>query len=112
MPDNKTVWTCKVTDDKPAVRLEDIPARQLVEVERQTDTSWLYLVGAPIQDVGRALAMYDRCCALVGVEPAEQSAGELLARFDLVEDDRPTMYEGGLPDPKADELTTVPLSGS
>jgi hypothetical protein len=32
---------------------------------------------------------------------------ELLDSFELVDDDRPDRYSGGLPDPKAGELTTA-----
>lgn len=107
MPDErKTVWTCKVNASH-TVRLEDIPARQLIDLESSLGTTWLMLVAAPLREVAWALAMYERCCALAGVEPGELSAGDLLARFELVEDDRPDSYSGGLPDPKAEDLTTV-----
>ena len=107
MPDDrKTVWTCKVNGSH-TVRLEDIPARQLIDLETSLGTTWLMLVAAPLREVSHALAMYERCCALAGVEPEELTAGELLGRFELVDDDRPDSYSGGLPDPKAEDLTTA-----
>jgi hypothetical protein len=106
MSDRKTSWVCKV-DDQHTVRLEDIPARQLVDLETSLETSWLVLVGAPLQKVPMALAMYERCCALAGVEPRDVTSGELVEMFELVDDDRPMSYSGGLPDPKADDRTTV-----
>jgi hypothetical protein len=102
----RTVWTCKVADGK-VVRLEDIPARQLGDLETRFGVSWLELVGRPLGDSQHALAMYEKCCGLVGTEPADLTVRQLLDSFELVDDDRPEMYVGGLPDPKAGELTTA-----
>lgn len=106
----RTVWVCKVTPDR-TVRLEDIPARQLADIETKFSTSWVRLVSRPFDfedpNVEQALAMYERCCSLAGVEPRELTAGELSRIFDLVDDDRPDYYIGGLPDPKAEEAVTA-----
>jgi hypothetical protein len=101
----RTVWTCKI--GSRTVRLEDIPARQLGDLETRFGVSWLDLVGRPLVDSQHALAMYERCCALVGVEPQELTVRQLIDSFVLVDDDRPDAYSGGLPDPKAGELTTA-----
>jgi hypothetical protein len=106
----RTVLVCKVSPNR-TIRLEDIPAKDLSALEDQLGASWLYLVGAPMQDVDRALAMYRHCCQMAGVEPKELTAGELIAAFDTVVDDRPDAYTGGLPDPKADGQTTELSSG-
>ena len=102
----RTVWTCKVTPDR-AVRLEDIPARQLGDLETKLGVSWLDLVVRPLGESQYAIAMYERCCALAGVEPRDLTVREMVDIFELVDDDRPDMYVGGLPDPKADEAATV-----
>ena len=106
----RTVWTCKVSDSR-TVRLEDIPARQLVDVCAELNVSWLVLVGLPVENtpegIVRTLAMYEKCCSIAGVEPKNLTVRELLDAFELVDDDRPDLYVSGLPDPKADELTTA-----
>jgi hypothetical protein len=102
MPE-KNVWTCKV-DAEHTVRLDDIPARQLADLETELGTNWLTLVGTPLVKVTYCIAMFERCCALAGVPVRELTAGELMETFELVEDDRPVTYSGGLPDPKADDL--------
>jgi hypothetical protein len=109
MPDDRrTVWTCRV-DETHTVRLEDIPIEQLDPLENECGESWYLMVNAPLVRKPRTLlAIYRMCCELAGVEPAElPTAGEITAMFDLVDDDRPTMYSGGLPDPKAEDRTTV-----
>jgi len=102
----RTVWTCKVRDDR-VVRLEDIPARQLGDLETRFGVSWLELVGRPLGDSQHALAMYEKCCGLAGVDPADLTVRQLLDAFELVDDDRPEMYIGGLPDPKVAEPVTA-----
>ena len=102
----RTVWVCKVTPER-TVRLEDIPARQLGELESRFSVTWLDLVVRPLAESQYAIAMYEKCCALVGVEPRDLTVRELVDIFELVDDDRPEMYVGGLPDPKADEAATV-----
>ena len=102
----RTVWTCKVRDDR-VVRLEDIPARQLGELEARFSVTWLDLVVRPLADSQHAIAMYEKCCALASVEPRELTVRELVDIFELVDDDRPEMYVGGLPDPKAAEAVTA-----
>ena len=107
MPDDdrRTVWTCKV--GSTTVRLEDIPARKLADLETQLNTSWLTLVGRPLGEVSHAIAMYEKCCELAGVTPEELSTRQLLDAFELVDDDRPDIYEAGLPHPKADAPMTA-----
>ena len=102
----RTVWTCQVAPGR-LVRLEDIPARQLGDLESRFGVSWLELVGRPLGDSQHALAMYEKCCALAGVDVKELTVRELLDAFELVDDDRPEMYIGGLPDPKAVEAVTA-----
>ena len=106
-PARQTVWVCKV-DDTRTVRLEDIPAKDLIDLEQRFGGgNWLRFVVTPLYEVGVALAMYERCCALAGATPAELTVRELLDAFELVDDDRPDLYVSGLPDPKAGELTTA-----
>ena len=102
----RTVWTCQVAAGK-TVRLEDIPARQLADLETRLGVSWLELVGRPLADSAHALAMYERCCALAAVEPRDLTVRELLDAFELVDDDRPDLWIGGLPDPKAGDQATA-----
>jgi hypothetical protein len=101
----RTVWVCKVSPDK-TVRLEDIPARQLGDLETRLKVSWLDLVVRPLGESQYAVAMYEKCCELAGVEPRDLTVREIIDAFELVDDDRPEMYVGGLPDPKADEAVT------
>jgi len=75
--------------------------------ETRFGVSWLELVGRPLGDSQHALAMYEKCCGLAGVDPADLTVRQLLDAFELVDDDRPDMYIGGLPDPKAAEPVTA-----
>lgn len=108
MSDNprQTVWVCKV-DAEHTIRLEDIPAKDLGDLEKRLETSWLTLVGAPLGLTSHALAMYEKACQVAGVPPRDLTAGELLAAFELVDDDRPDYYRGTTPDPKAEDRQTV-----
>jgi hypothetical protein len=108
-PQRKTVWTCQVSPDR-TVRLEDIPARQLAELEQKFSASWIRLVSQPFDvlnpNVEQALAMYEKCCAIAGVEPKDLTAGQLSKIFELVDDDRPDQFtEGQIP--KAAESPTA-----
>ena len=104
-PQRQTVWVCKV-DDTHTIRLEDIPAKDLIDLEQKFGGgNWLRFVVTPLYEVGVALAMYERSCALAGVEPRDLTFKELVDRFELVSDDRPDSYSGGLPDPKVEDLT-------
>ena len=104
MPD-KTVWVCHV-DPTHDVRVEDIPIEQFADVEKRFDTSWLSILASPLRTSELAVAMYHKCAAIAGVEPKPLTAAQMLEVFELVDDDRPTMYAGGLPDPKAPESLT------
>ena len=108
MPDDrKTVWVCHVTPDH-TVRLEDIPIEEWTLLEKQLGESWLTLIAAPLHSSESTLAVHHLCCRRVGVIPEEgMAAGKVLAMFELVDDDRPDYWSGGLPDPKAAEQTTV-----
>lgn len=101
-----TDWVCTVTDGK-TVRLEDIPGTDWGPLEAETGDSWFQLAAAPLATSTRAMAVYRYCCRRVHEEPRDLTGGELWDVFNRVEDDRPTMYDGGLPDPKAGEQTTV-----
>jgi hypothetical protein len=104
-PQRKTVWTCQVSPDR-TIRLEDIPARQLAELETRFSVSWLELVGRPLATSSHSLAMYEKCCALAGVEPKDLTTRQLLDAFELVDDDRPDQFvEGQIP--KADATSTA-----
>jgi hypothetical protein len=51
--------------------------------------------------------MYEKCCGVAGVEPRQDiTVRDAVDLFELVDDDRPEMYVGGLPDPKAEEAAT------
>lgn len=102
----RTAWVCKVSADH-TVRLEDIPARQLTELETMLSVTWLDLVVRPLADSRGAIAMYEKCCFLSGVQPRELTVRELVDVYELVPDDLPETYTEGLPDPKADEAATA-----
>jgi hypothetical protein len=109
MPDEQrlTVWTVKVTPDV-TVRLEDIAIEGFAEAEKRTGSGWLVLVGSPLRSSASALEMYRLACRHAGIEPVDGlNVRQIIDKFALVEDDRPTLYEAGLPAPKADETETV-----
>ena len=108
MPDDrKNVWICKVTPDQQ-VRLEDIPIEEWTPLEKQLSESWLTMIAAPLRTSEMTLAVYHLCCRFIGATPESgMAAGKILAMFELVDDDRPDYWSNGLPDPKADELTTA-----
>jgi hypothetical protein len=106
--DRRTVWTCRV-DASHTVRLEDIPIEQLDPLQQECEETWFSMVITPLaRRPATILALYRKCCEVAGVEPRPVvTAREAIEMFDLTDDDRPTMYSGGLPDPKAEDRTTV-----
>ena len=102
-----TDWECTVAPGK-TVRLADIVIADWDPIVEAHDKSWAFMASNPlIGSGGMTQAIFDLCCRKAGVETHELTTNEAWSAFNKVADDRPTMYVGGLPDPKADEMETA-----
>lgn len=92
------------------VRLSDLPLEVLDEMEREADVRWVQLLIAPATTARAALAVYRGACRHAGCEPEELTARKILdgGVFVQAEDDLPTMFEDGAPDPKAEAEEPTP----
>lgn len=94
------------------VRLADLPLEVLSKIEKETGVQWVRLVLAPASTALSASVVYRTCCEHLDVEPEVLTArriigGDIFAEGD---DDLPTMFEDGVPAPKAEDET--PILGS
>ena len=103
-----------VTTPKGQVRIADLPLTAVVTLESDCDLEWWRIAAHPIQTARVASYVYAACCAHAGATPADLTMRNLLeGTFETVEEDLPTLYEGGIP--KADleaEAVTPGSSGA
>lgn len=105
-PAGQVYWGCKVPGGK-VVRCDDLPLSVYADIAEQTGIHWHTLLNAPLRHEKAGQLLYEAACRSVGVEPKELSVREFADAFDLVEDDLPTVFEDGIPDPKADVPATT-----
>jgi hypothetical protein len=101
----------KVVTPGGEVRLTDLPLEVLDRMERESDVRWVQLLIAPASTARAAIAVYRGCCEHVGAEPEELTARRIISGEVFVEaddDDLPTMFEDGVPDPKAGDAEPTP----
>ena len=94
------------------VRIDELPLEVLDEVERERGVRWPTLIAAPASSAAAALALYKHACKYKGADPEQLTARKILdgGIFEQVEDDLPTVFEDGAPDPKAED--GIPTLGS
>lgn len=100
-----------VTTPKGQVRIADLPLGSVVQLEGDTGLEWWRIAAHPIQTAKVASHVYAACCEFKGVAPAALTMRDLLeGTFETVEEDLPTLYEGGIP--KADSEAGAVTPGS
>ncbi len=91
------------THDDQTIDLDDVPLHIYAEIEKTTEVPWWRLTAAPqlSADAGQLLAQ--KCAELVGVKlPNPLTPRVIVQLFQKVdEENRPTEYDDGIPDPKA-----------
>lgn len=98
--------TIKAPNGK-VVRVDDLPLGVLSKIAKEHEMgSWSVLLTAPAYDGGAFIDVYAEVCRVAGCEPEEITAGMVFKIVDRVEDDRPSMYEDGIPKEEADPETT------
>lgn len=99
-----------VTTPGGQVRIGDLPLDVVCQLEGDTETEWWQIAAHPYRSAKVAKAVYLACCAHVGCEPAALTLRDITETFETVEEDLPTLYEGGIP--KADSEDAAPTPGS
>jgi hypothetical protein len=95
------------------VRLEDLPLEVLERIEAESGETWPTILFAPGSKAKMARVVYTVACEHMGAEVKQITAKDILSGdlFEMVEDDRPTLYEDGIPK-AADEESTSGSSGA
>jgi hypothetical protein len=94
-------WACTVAPGRQ-VRISELPW----SVAASIGPEWGEVFVRPLTAPEAAQVVYEACCKLAGVEPKELTIGEMVSIWNLIEDDRPTMFDGGMPVPKAESGST------
>jgi hypothetical protein len=97
------------TPTKGQVRIADLPLGVVVQLEGDTELEWWRIAAHPIQTARVASYVYAACCAHVGDTPADLTMRDLLeGTFETVEEDMPTLYEGGIPKAASEDVAPTP----
>ncbi len=105
-PPASVYWACRLPDGRQ-VRCDDLPLEVYANIADKTGIHWHQLLNAPLRQERAGLMLYQAACESVGVTPKALSVREFADAFDLVEDDLPTEFTEGIPDPKADGPATT-----
>lgn len=101
--------TFAVNTPKGQVRLMDLPLDRFAVIEAEAGQRWIDVIGAPASTAKGALAVYRVACEHVDAEPEVLTPQRLVDDppiFELVDDDLPEVYEGGIPKSEGDPETT------
>ena len=100
-------WAITLPDGEQ-VPLWDLDMKLLARLADELGEAWTTLVDSPLSGSGKmALVLYAAVCKSRGQTPAaDLTVRGTLALFEVIPDDKPTVYEDGLPAPKADGPTT------
>lgn len=84
--------------------IDDVPLSVYVEIETATGTPWYRLVTNPMRFAAAGQELAKACAKQVGVDLPELTPRTFAEVFDVRQDqeNRPTEYEEGIPDPKAE----------
>jgi len=99
-------WAVHVTPET-LIRFEDLLISEWAEISNKADVAWGTLFTTPLYHAEGVQAIYDACCAKAGVDSHPLTVKEATSVFELVPEDLPTQYQDGIPDPKADEVSTA-----
>ena len=105
-PTTARVWVCKIAP-KTTVRCEDLPLEVYASIFEQTGIHWFELMNAPLRYEKAGRLLYEACCSHAGVEAKSLTLRDFADLYELAEDDKPSMFEDGIPDPNADAPATT-----
>jgi hypothetical protein len=92
------------------VDIDDVPLARYAEIEKETGTRWFQLQRSPFQHAAAGEMLAKACADIAGVELPPLTPRLFVDVFELVEaENRPTEFEEGVPDPKAEgsDLATI-----
>lgn len=98
-----------VNTPKGQVRLMDLPLDVFCRIEDETGLRYVDVLLGPASTAKTATVVYRIACERTESEPEELTPAMLIADppvFQLVDDDLPEVYEGGLPKSAAGQGTT------
>lgn len=87
----------------------DLPLDSFATIEEETGQRWVDVIVSPAASAKGALVVYRIACEHVGAVPEELTPQRLVSDppvFEMVEDDLPEVYEGGVPKSEDDPETT------
>lgn len=91
------------------VRLMDLPLDAFCRIEEETDKRWIDVIVAPAMSAKCALAVYRIACEHLDCEPEPLTPSMLVGEspiFEMVDDDLPDVFEGGIPKSEDAQATT------
>ncbi len=98
-----------VNTPKGQIRLMDLPLDKFATIEAETGQRWVEVIVAPAASAQGALTVYRIACEHAGAVPEELTPQRLIGDppiFEMVDDDLPEVYEGGVPKSEGDPETT------
>ena len=89
-------------DDK-TLDVDDVPMETYAAIEKATSISWYRLTQSPMAHAAAGPMLARRCAEMLGVTLPDPITPKILVTlFEVVEEEnRPTEYSDGMPDPKA-----------
>lgn len=82
--------------------VDDLPLDKYIEIEAATSVPWYELASNPLRYASGGTALAKACAAHLGVELPAITPRLFIDLFDRrAEENRPTEYDEGMPDPKA-----------
>lgn len=82
--------------------IDDVPLADYAQIERDHGTPWWKLCANPMQYAGAGEALARICARLAGVDLPTLTPRLLVKLFEVrAGENRPTEYNDGMPDPKA-----------
>lgn len=103
--DDDKVWAVRL--EGRDVQVRDLPIATLERIAKKYSIQpWLTLVYAPLTDGDAAIELIAAAAEQLDVKPPEVVTGRsALAIFVQVDDDLPTLFEDGVPDPPVEADT-------
>lgn len=102
----------QVTIEGKKLFLFDLPIEECDAIGQRHSVGWLTIIDRPLQSAGVAKDIVTAAAKKLGVAvPTLPSVRVIYDMFDLVEDDLPSVYEGGIPNALS-ALATTGSSGA
>lgn len=87
----------------------DLPLDKFALIEEETGQRWVDVIVSPASTAKGALVVYRIACEHIGATPEQLTPQAIVGDppvFEMVEDDLPEVYEGGVPKSEAEPETT------